>query len=55
MEVANSHPTFIVDGLGPLNPNLALTEYPELQSWLTTYQELQRTKDSVLYVRRAPQ
>ncbi len=55
LELPNSHPTFIVDGLGPLNPKLAITEYPELQSWLANYQELQHTKDSVLYICRAPQ
>ena len=48
-----SRPTFIVDGLGPLNPKLAITEYPEVQEWLTeNYEEVGRTKDSVVYVRR---
>ncbi len=53
LALIQSSPTFIVDGLGPLNPKLAITEYPELQSWLEeNYEEVGRTKDSVVYARR---
>ncbi|MGA7410922.1 MAG: hypothetical protein WBW33_10585 [Bryobacteraceae bacterium] len=53
LALAESRPTFIVDGLGVLNPRLAITEYPELHSWLSeNYEEVGRTKDSVVFVRR---
>ena len=42
-------PTFIVDGLGPYNPQLAITQFPELQSWLSGYAEIGRTAHSVVY------
>lgn len=44
-------PDAIVDGLGPLNPALAITQYPELQSWLARYKEVMRNKTVVVYVR----
>jgi hypothetical protein len=56
LALLQSRPTFIVDGLGPLNPKLAITEYPELQAWLReNYEEVGRTKDSVVFARRAEQ
>ena len=30
-EVANARPAIIVDGLGPLNPELSVTQFPDLQ------------------------
>ena len=39
--------TFIVDGLGPLNPALAFAGSPD-------YREIARTKASILYKRIAP-
>jgi len=55
LALIQSRPTFIVDGLGPLNPKLAITEYPELRKWLEeNYEEVGRTKDSVVYLRRNP-
>src|SRR5262249_48194439 len=30
-ELTRAHPIFVVDGLGPYNPALAITNYPELQ------------------------
>lgn len=48
-------PTFIVDGLGPYNPSLAITQYPDLRRWLDHYREIARTRTSVIYqVRGAP-
>lgn len=44
-----SHPAIIVDGLGPLNPALAIGRYPELQSWLAGYEVVLRTPYSVVY------
>jgi len=42
-------PTFIVDGLGPYNPRLAIANYPDLAAWLAHYGELARTDSSVIY------
>jgi hypothetical protein len=47
-----SHPTWIVDGLGLLNPKLAPGVYPELGSWLQGYELTGRTKFSLIYRRR---
>ncbi|HUA17106.1 MAG TPA: hypothetical protein VMB25_00085 [Bryobacteraceae bacterium] len=44
-----THPTWIVDGLGPLNPALAITNYPDLRGWLSNYHEVARTRFSILY------
>jgi hypothetical protein len=46
-----SHPTFVVDGLAPLNPALALDVYPELRRWLTQYKVAARTKLCIIYRR----
>lgn len=46
-------PTWIVDGLGPYNPQLAITQYPDLREWLANYREVARTPGSILY-RRNP-
>jgi hypothetical protein len=52
-ELAAARPTFLVDGLGPYNPSLSLTAYPDLDSWLADYQEAAHTPQSVIFVRRA--
>jgi hypothetical protein len=44
-------PEWIVDGLGPLNPELAIARLPDLASWLSKYREVSRTKTSVIYRR----
>ena len=46
-----SRPEFVVDGLGPLNPALALDVYPELRRWLRQYKVVARTKLCVIYRR----
>jgi hypothetical protein len=46
-----THPTFIVDGLGLLNPRLAPGMYPELRMWLGHYRVIYRTPLSVVYQR----
>jgi hypothetical protein len=48
-ELVHTQPTWIVDGLGPLNPQLAITNYPDLREWLAKYQETARTKFTVIY------
>lgn len=50
-ELTRSQPTFIIDGLGPYNPRLAITAYPELRSWLAQYMEIGRVGDAVVYRR----
>jgi hypothetical protein len=48
-ELIANDPTWIVDGLGPLNPALAITNYPDLRDWLGNYREVARTKFSIIY------
>jgi hypothetical protein len=48
-ELARSSPTFIIDGLGPYNPRLAVTRYPDLRQWLSRYQEISRVGGAVIY------
>ncbi|MGH9583082.1 MAG: hypothetical protein ACRD4O_09130, partial [Bryobacteraceae bacterium] len=49
----HTHPTFIVDGLGLLNPRLAPTVYPELRPWLAQYRLVARTELSLIYRERS--
>jgi hypothetical protein len=51
MELARSAPTFILDGLGPYNPRLAIGNYLELRAWLENYREVGRTGGTVIYRR----
>lgn len=48
-ELTRTSPTLIVDGLGLFNPNLAITNYPDLKNWLDRYREIGRTRFSVIY------
>jgi len=48
-ELIASDPTWIVDGLGPLNPALAITNFPDLNEWLAGYREVGRTRFSIVY------
>jgi hypothetical protein len=48
-QLASARPPLVVDGLGPYNPNLALTAYPELRRWLSNYREVARTRESIIY------
>ena len=47
-EVANARPAIIVDGLGPLNPELSVTQFPDLQ--IDDYEVAGKTKLSTVYV-----
>jgi hypothetical protein len=51
-ELAKSAPTFVLDGLGPYNPQLAITNYPDLREWLSHYLEVGRRGQTVIYKRR---
>ncbi|HYP13859.1 MAG TPA: hypothetical protein VEQ63_08035 [Bryobacteraceae bacterium] len=53
-ELMSTRPAFIVDGLGPLNPKLAIDSYPELRVWLANYDLVHRTRLSVIYALRSP-
>ena len=53
-ELARTSPTYIVDGLGPLNPRLAITAYPDLRGWLSQYEPVGRTPMSIVYRLRSP-
>ena len=48
-ELVASDPTWIVDGLGPLNPALAISNFPDLREWLAGYREVGRTRFCVIY------
>ncbi|MBK5293551.1 MAG: hypothetical protein JJE04_17980 [Acidobacteriia bacterium] len=50
--LARYNPTFIVDGLGPYNPRLAIEQFPDLSQWLTGYERLGTTKGTVVYRRK---
>jgi hypothetical protein len=48
-----TQPQYVVDGLGVLNPRLAISAYPELRNWLDDYQVVGRTAASIVYERRS--
>jgi hypothetical protein len=48
-ELIASDPIWIVDGLGPLNPDLAIGNFPDLREWLSNYREVGRTRFSIIY------
>jgi hypothetical protein len=50
-ELVQTAPGWIADGLGLLNPQLAITNYPDLRDWLNHYREYARTKYTVIYRR----
>lgn len=47
--LAQSHPAFVIDGLGPYNSRLAIGNYPDLRAWLAGYREVARTAGTVIY------
>ncbi len=49
LELIASRPTWVVDGLGPYNPSLALDRQTYLSAWLANYVEVARTGFSILY------
>jgi hypothetical protein len=52
VKLTQSRPTYIADGLGLYNPQLAITAYSELREWLGQYREIGRTGGTVIYERR---
>lgn len=53
-ELIATKPAWIVDGLGPYNPNLAITAFPDLSEWLAAYRETGRTAGTIVYRRTTP-
>ncbi len=51
-ELRASRPEWIVDGLGPYNSRLAISQFEDLHDWLGAYREVGRTSGSVVYRRR---
>ncbi|MBY0507467.1 MAG: hypothetical protein K2X03_26370 [Bryobacteraceae bacterium] len=52
--LAASRPEWVADGLGPLNPALAIEHQPALREWLGHYREVSRRPSLVLYRRVVP-
>jgi len=51
--LAHMAPTWIADGLGPYNPRLAISNYPDLKSWLERhYEPAGQTVGTHIYRRR---
>lgn len=42
-------PTWVVDGLGPYNPELAISRYPDLAGWLSRYAPAGETAGTRIY------
>ncbi len=51
-ELTKTRPQFIIDGLGPLNPALAISRYTDLRDWWSQYERIASTSYSVVYRRR---
>ena len=45
-------PEWLVDGLGPSNPQLAIGQFPDLREWFANYSEAFRTSATVVYRRK---
>jgi hypothetical protein len=50
--LALTSPSFVADGLGPYNPQLAIANYADLREWLAGYREVARTGGTVIYQRQ---
>lgn len=50
-ELTRSQPTFVLDGLGLYNPQLAITNYPDLREWMAQYREVGRRGQTIIYMR----
>jgi hypothetical protein len=49
--LARTDPTFVVDGLGPYNPRLAIDRYRDLSDWMAHYHPAGRTAETIVYQR----
>lgn len=48
-ELAGTRPTFVADGLGPLNPALAIGQYEDLRDWFAQYELATETRGVRIY------
>ena len=48
-QLAQFRPTFVLDGLGLYNPQLAIAEYSDLRVWLKNYREVARSGQTIIY------
>ncbi len=53
LELSAARPAFIADGLGPYNPALAITAFPDLSGWLEQYEPVGSTAGTRIYRRKA--
>ncbi len=51
IQLTRAAPTFVIDGLGPFNPRLAIGRYADLRQWLSHYRQVGRTAETVIYER----
>ena len=51
VELTQTYPTFVADGLSAYNPNLEINRYQELRTWFSKYREVARTAHTVIYRR----
>jgi hypothetical protein len=51
-DLTRSDPTLIMDGLGPINPTLAIGAYEDLRPWLAQYKLVASTGLTAIYKRR---
>lgn len=49
--LAHTDPTFVLDGIGAYNPQLAITRYRDLRAWFSQYREVARTAETIIYER----
>jgi 4-amino-4-deoxy-L-arabinose transferase-like glycosyltransferase len=50
-ELRAARPAFVVDGLGPYNPALAITAFPDLRAWMAEYEIVGATAGTRIYRR----
>jgi hypothetical protein len=48
-QLSELRPTWVIDGLGPYNPALAVSNYPDLAAWLNRYEIAFRTSGCIAY------
>lgn len=49
LRLSQTSPTFVADGLGPLNPQLAINRYPDLAEWMSRYELVAKTPATAIY------
>lgn len=52
--LAETRPTFVLDGLGLFNPHLAIGQFADLRDWFAQYREVGRSGQTVILELRTP-